>query len=217
MTRRFDMILFDLDGTLTDPGAAITRSMAYALGEVGVLPPPPDELTWCIGPPLRQNLAKLQGPDRSHLIEPAVGAYLRRYVSEGVRETVVYRGTAAMLNRVRSRGAALHVATAKLTEHAEEVLVAFSLRQYFDRVFGSQRDGALGDKVELLRFILDETAVPRDRAVMVGDREHDVNAGKANRLFTIGVTYGYGSREELERTGADAICDSLGELATVLL
>ena len=214
---RFDSVLFDLDGTLTDPRIAITTSMAYALAELGVTPPPIDELIWCIGPPIRQNFARLLGPDRAHLVETAVEIYYRRYEREGVRETLAiprHRCDAAPTARP---GASIYLATSKFVDHAEHVLEAFSLRQYFTAVFGSGRDGALADKSELVRFILKEIGSPKDRAVMIGDREHDIIGGKANGIFTIGVTYGYGSRAELESAGADAICDSLEKILALIL
>ncbi len=129
--RRFDNVLFDLDGTLTNPQVAITASMAHALGEVGAAVPPIEELTWCIGPPLRQNFGKLLGPDRAHLIERAREAYLGRYAIKGVSETTRYPGTEAMLQSIRSAGPHLYLATTKFVDHAEEVLVAFSLREHF--------------------------------------------------------------------------------------
>jgi phosphoglycolate phosphatase len=214
---RFDSVLFDLDGTLTNPQVAITASMAYALAEVGVTPPPIEELLWCIGPPLRQNLGKLLGPDGPDLVERAAQAYLRRYATEGVRETTEYPGIDAMLQRIRASGARVYLATTKFVDHAEKVLIAFSLRQYFDGVFGARHDGSMGDKRELLRHIIEETGIDPGRSVMIGDREHDVVGAKANGIFTIGVTYGFGSREELVKAGPDAICDSPEAILALIL
>ncbi len=214
---RFDSVLFDLDGTLTDPRVAITSSMAHALAEVGAEVPPIEELVWCIGPPLRQNFGRLLGPDRAHLVERAAEAYLRRYETEGVRETRMYPGIDAMLRRIRTSGPHVYVATTKFVGHAEEVLIAFSLRQHFEGVFGARRDGSMGDKRELLRHILEKTSIDPARSVMIGDREHDVVGAKANDIFAIGVTYGFGSREELVNAGADAICDSPEEILALIL
>ncbi len=213
----FDTVLFDLDGTLTNPRVAITASMAHALAEVGAPVPPIEELLWCIGPPLRQNFGKLLGPERAHLVERAAEAYLRRYALEGVRETTKYPGIDAMLHRIRSAGPRAFIATTKFVDHAEEVLIAFSLREHFTGVFGANRDGSMGDKRLLLRHVLESTGIDPKRAVMIGDREHDVVGAKANGVFTIGVTYGFGSREELETAGADAICESPEEILTQIL
>jgi len=214
---RFESVLFDLDGTLTDPRVAITASMAHALAELGAPVPPIEALVACIGPPLRQNFGRLLGPDRAHLVERAADIYLRRYALEGVRETRAYPGIDAMLRRIRSSGASPYLATSKFVDHAEDVLTAFSLRQHFEGVFGSARDGSMADKSELLRFILAKTATRAARAVMIGDREHDIVGGKANGILTIGVTYGFGSRQELEQAGADAICDTPDDILALIL
>jgi phosphoglycolate phosphatase len=214
---RFDSVLFDLDGTLTDPHVAITSCVAHALGEVGAEAPPLEELLWCIGPPLRQNFGKLLGADRAHLVEPAAQAYLLRYEVHGVAETTMYAGIDAMLHRIRSSGPRVFLATTKFVDHADEVLRAFSLRPYFDGVFGARRDGSLGDKRDLLRHIIEETRIDPTRTVMIGDREHDIVGAKANGISTIGVTYGFGSREELMGAGADALCDSPDEILALIL
>jgi phosphoglycolate phosphatase len=214
---RFDSVLFDLDGTLTNPKVAITSSMAHALAEVGAEVPPLEELVWCIGPPLRQNLGKLLGPDRAHLVEPAAHAYLRRYATEGVRETTEYPGIDAMLHRIRSSGQRVYLATTKFVDHAEVVLTAFSLRDHFEGVFGARHDGSLGDKRELLQHLIETTGIDPARSVMIGDREHDIVGAKANGIYAIGVTYGFGSREELMSAGADAICESPEEILALIL
>jgi len=214
---RFDSILFDLDGTLTDPRVAITSSVAYALGEVGAHVPPLEELLWCIGPPLRQNFGKLLGVNRAHLVERTAEAYLRRYEIKGVSETTMYPGIDAMLRCICNSGPPVYLATTKFVDHADAVLNAFSLRQYFNGVFGARRDGSLGDKRDLLRHIIEESGIDPARSVMIGDREHDVVGAKANGIFAIGVTYGYGSREELTNAGADTLCDSPEEILALVL
>jgi len=214
---RFDSVLFDLDGTLTNPRVAITASMAHALGEVGADVPPIEELVWCIGPPLRQNLGRLLGRDRVHLVETAAQAYLRRYAIEGVRETTEYPGIDAMLHRIRRSGPRVYLATTKFVDHAEEVLIAFSLREHFEGVFGARQDGSMGDKRELLKHIIEKTGIDPAHSVMIGDREHDVVGARTNGIFSIGVTYGFGSREELTKAGADAICDSPEEILELIL
>ena len=214
---RFDSVLFDLDGTLTNPRVAITSSMAHALAEVGAPVPPIEDLVACIGPPLRQNFGRLLGPERAHLVERAAEIYLRRYAIEGVRETTEYRGIDAMLHRIRHAGPRVYLATTKFVDHAEQVLIAFSLRNHFEGVFGARQDGSMGDKRELLKHILEKTGIDPARSVMIGDREHDIVGGKANGIFTIGVTYGFGSREELEKAGADAICESPEEILALIL
>jgi phosphoglycolate phosphatase len=165
---------------------------------------------------LRENFAKLLGASRGDLVECAAQIYLRRYATEGVRETVMYPGIDMMLRKLSTR-ANLYLTTSKFVDHAEEVLRAFSLRRYFAAVSGSQRDGSMAAKTDLVRFILKTTGISRERAVIAGDREHDIVGGKENGIFTIGVSYGYGSRAELERADADKICDSPEEIIALIL
>ena len=214
---RFESVLFDLDGTLTDPRVAITASIAYAMREVGAEAPPADELLWCIGPPIRQNLAKLLATDDAALIERAALAYLHRYEIHGVRETTKYPGIDTMLARIQASGARIYLATTKWSDIADTVLKAFGLRDYFTDVFGSRHDGSLADKRELLAHIIQVTGIEPARAVMIGDREHDIIGAKTNGIASIGVTYGYGSREELANAGADMICDSPAEILQRIL
>jgi phosphoglycolate phosphatase len=209
---RFDAVLFDLDGTLTDPRVAITSSIAYAMHEVGREAPPADELLWCIGPPIRQNLAKLLATDDAALIERAALAYLHRYEIHGVDETTKYPGIDTMLDRIQASSARIYLATTKWSDIADTVLKAFALRDYFTDVFGSRHDGSLADKRELLAHIIQTTGINPARSVMIGDREHDIIGAKSNRIYAIGVTYGYGSREELTAAGADLLCDSPEDL-----
>jgi len=209
---RFDVALFDLDGTLTDPRVAITSSIKYAMRAVGREAPPADELLWCIGPPIRQNLRKLLATDDTALIERAAQAYLHRYEIHGVSETTKYPGIDAMLARICDSGARIYLATTKWVDIAETILKAFALRDYFTDVFGSRHDGSLADKRELLAHIIQATGIDSARTVMIGDREHDIIGAKTNGIYAIGVTYGYGSREELLTAGADALCASPEEI-----
>jgi phosphoglycolate phosphatase len=129
----------------------------------------------------------------------------------------MYPGIDAMLQRICAADPRVYLATTKFVDHADAVLKAFSLRQYFTGVFGARRDGSLGDKRDLLRHIINEIGIDPARSVMIGDREHDMVGAKANSIATIGVTYGFGSREELHNAGADAICNSPEEILAALL
>jgi len=164
---------------------------------------------------VRENLRRLLATSDSALIERGVTLYLERYEKIGFRENRVYDGISEMLATLAHR-CRLLIVTTKLTESAERILAEFSLRAYFEGVFGTDRNGEPSDKAELVRMAIDRHALSPSSTAMVGDRRHDIAAGKRNSLFTIGAGYGYGSRDELVAAGADIICDSPAALAQVL-
>lgn len=215
MRTNFDAVLFDLDGTLTDSRPGIVRSVQFALQSLGFRAPLEDELQWCVGPPLRENFSRLLATSDSALIERAVALYLERYENIGFRENSVYDGIDAMLATL-ARRCRLLIVTTKLAESAERVLDAFSMRSHFEGVFGTDRSGAPSDKSELVRTALARHRLSPSSTAIVGDRHHDIAAGKSNGLFAIGAGYGYGSRDELAAAGADAICDSSDAVARIL-
>ena len=215
MHNKFDGVLFDLDGTLTDSGQGIVRSVQFALESLGVKPPPEEALLWCVGPPVRENLRRLLATSDSTLVERGVTLYLERYEKIGFRENRVYDGINEMLATLARRCRML-IVTTKLTESAQRILAEFSMRAYFEGVFGTDRKGEPSDKAELVRIAIARHKLPQSSTAMVGDRRHDIVAGKRSGLFTIGAGYGYGSRDELVAAGADIICDSPAALAQVL-
>ncbi|MHB8382123.1 MAG: HAD hydrolase-like protein [Candidatus Binataceae bacterium] len=144
-------LLFDLDGTLTDSRVGIIRSIQHAMRALGALPPSEESLGWCVGPPMRQNFARLLSTDDSTLIDRAFTHYLERYESIGYRENFVYDGVPAMLAALAS-GRRMFVATSKLASSAERILTEFKLRDFFEGVYGSERDGRLADKRELVPY-----------------------------------------------------------------
>jgi len=201
-------IFFDLDGTLVDPGRGISDSIQYALKCLGVAPPPAENLRWCVGPPLREIFSKLlPAPTSPEELEHAVSLYLERHSSVGLYQATAYDGVTEMLAALRD-GARLFVVTSKVTASAERILQALSLRGYFDMVTGSSPDGMLADKADALGTVLKQGKIEANSAAIVGDRAHDVRAGKRNGVFTVGVAYGYGTTSELIQSGADEICDS---------
>jgi phosphoglycolate phosphatase len=203
-------IYFDLDGTLTDPKIGITRSIRHALIELGHRAPPEDELTWCIGPPLLASLKTLLG--RDDLADTALTLYRQRFSEIGIYENGVYPDIHGLLATLHQSGRRLFVATSKPHLFAERIIDHFKLRPYFERVFGAELDGVRGDKTELLKYALAETGDDPTRAVMIGDRRHDMIGARNNRMTAIGVLYGYGSQEELRNAGAQYICPAPGAL-----
>ena len=219
MTRpKFDSVLFDLDGTLTNSLPGIARSIQHVLRILGAgaAIPSEDDLRWCVGPPLRELFQRLLITTDQTIIERAVELYIERYERIGFRESRVFPGVPEMLAAV-SAGRRLILVTSKLTESAEKVLAEFSLRKYFEGVYGTDRHGKPSDKSELVQTaITDHQCSPATTAI-VGDRHHDIAAGKTDHLFTIGVTYGYGTREELEKAAADKICSTPTEVTGALV
>jgi phosphoglycolate phosphatase len=197
-------IYFDLDGTLTDPKAGITRSIQYALGKLDREVPPEDELTWCIGPPLRASLAKLLGSD--DLADKALSLYRERFADIGIFENEIYPGIEDTLSVLTEQGRRLFVATSKPSVYAERIIDHFKLRVYFERVFGSELDGRRSDKTDLLSYALQTMRVDPAQSMMIGDRSHDMIGARNNGMTAVGVLYGYGSKEELLDAGAHHIC-----------
>jgi phosphoglycolate phosphatase len=200
-----DAIFFDLDGTLTDPKIGITRSIQFALDRLGhPAIPSEDELTWCIGPPLRASFTRLLGGE--HSSDRAVALYRERFADIGIFENSLYAGIADMLTALSRPGRRLFVATSKPGVFAERIIDHFGLRDHFERVFGSELDGTRSDKTHLLEYALKQTSVDPARAIMIGDRSHDIIGARNNGMGAIGVLYGYGSREELTEAGALHVC-----------
>jgi len=201
-------IFFDLDGTLSDPKIGIVRSIRHALDRLGMECPSDDELTWCIGPPLLDSFGEIVG---SALAPKALEHYRERFSVYGWKENQPYPGIIDVLRRLAESGKVLYVATSKPVVFADKIIRHFEMDQYFSRIFGSELDGTRANKGDLLRYALAEVD-PTSQSVMVGDRYHDILGAKANRIRSIGVTYGYGSRGELERAGADVVIDSPDQL-----
>jgi phosphoglycolate phosphatase len=200
-----DAIFFDLDGTLTDPKPGITRSIQYALGKLDhPAIPTEDELTWCIGPPLRASFATLLGAETS--ADLALSYYRERFSDVGLYENGVYAGIRDLLTALGQSGRRMFVATSKPHVFADRIIDHFELRPHFERVFGSELDGTRVHKSDLLAYALRETSVDPARAVMIGDRSHDIVGAKNNGIKGIGVLYGYGSKDELIGAGALHVC-----------
>ncbi|MCG8592536.1 MAG: HAD hydrolase-like protein [Proteobacteria bacterium] len=202
--------LFDLDGTLTDPGEGITRCVAHALDQLGLPPASDAQLRHAIGPPLRDSFVELGG--RPNQIEALVEAY--REV--GLFENAVYPDIPELLEQLRRRGVTLLVATSKPTVFAERVLEHFELRAFFTGVYGSELDGGLSDKSELLAHARERSHFTPETSALVGDRRFDMQAARAGGLLAVGALWGYGSSEELIASGADVLAEKPRSVASLL-
>lgn len=209
-------VLFDLDGTLTDPFVGITRSIDYALTGLGRVSPPPENLRWCIGPPLRASFRELLETDDDASLAEAVRLYRERYADVGKFENTLIEGIPDALAALHGQGAYLSVATSKLKTYAGEIVEHFGLRGWFHVVHGSELDGRNSAKADLIGHILAAEEIDPGRSVMIGDRSHDVVGAAAHGIPTIGVAWGYAAPGELEAAGAVAIARSPSELATIV-
>jgi len=206
-----DAIYFDLDGTLTDPKPGITRSIQYALQRLDhPTMPTEDELTWCIGPPLRASFVRLLGAETS--ADLAVSYYRERFSDIGLYENGVYDGIGEVLTSLCASGHRLFVATSKPHVFAERIIDHFGLRDHFERVFGSELDGTRVDKSHLLEYALKQASVDPSKTLMIGDRSHDMVGAVNNGMKGIGVLYGYGTRDELLDAGAHHVCATPGAI-----
>ena len=213
---KYDIYLFDLDGTLTDPKIGITKSFQYALAEFGIHEEL-DNLTKFIGPPLRESFGGYGFSESD--IEKAVSKFREYFVKTGMFENTVYHDIPDILQNLKDRGRTLAVATSKVTEYANRILEHFNLAQYFDFVSGDEMDGSLTKhgKRDIIQIALDNLDSERKMStVMIGDRKHDVLGANDVGIDSIGVMWScYGSRDELETSGATWIVDNANEICDI--
>lgn len=208
-------VFLDLDGTLTDPKPGITRSIRHALTGLGVDAPEEDALTWCIGPPLAQVFEVLL--DDAARVPRAIDLFRERFGAVGLYENRVYDGVPEMLERLADAGFRLALATSKPHVYARRIVEHFGLDRWVGPVFGAELDGTRSDKAALLAHALEQTGCAPGRAVMLGDREHDVRGALANDLPCVGAAWGYGGAEELRAAGAVALAADPEEAAAHVL
>ncbi len=211
-----DTVLFDLDGTLTDPSPGIPNCIRYALEKLGRPAPAVHELHWCIGPPLYDSFAKLLRSEDEILINSAIAHSRERFSSVGMYENTLYPEIPFVLNSLRAIGSRIFVATSKPKVFAERIVRHFCLDVFLDGVYGAELGGVRSDKGELIAHVIQQERLSAQRTVMVGDRSHDVVGAKKHEISCIGVTYGYGTREELMTSGAVAIATRPEEIIALV-
>jgi phosphoglycolate phosphatase len=209
-------LFFDLDGTLSDPSEGITRSVQYALQGLGRPYPTKAELTRFIGPPLRWTLPRLLDTDDKDLVETAINYYRQRYEDVGLFENQVYPGIPELLRQLQDDGYPLYVVTSKPTVYADRIIRHFGLRSCFIEVYGPELDGRFDEKRELVGFILHQRSLDPQSTVMIGDRASDIESGRAYGTLAIGVTYGFGTLDEITAAKPDRICSSPAEIDTAV-
>lgn len=209
-------VLFDLDGTLTDPKEGITRCIQYALDRLGLPQPPKEELLWCIGPPLKTSFSALINTTDDQTLDQAVTYYRERFAKSGIFENRIYPEVPVNLKKLHKAGFNLFLSTSKPSVFAHQILEFFNLTKFFKGIYGSELDGRLSDKTDLIAHILKQERRDPNSSLMVGDRIHDIVGGRANGLLTAMVTYGYGTKEEINEANPDYTFDSPNELTATL-
>ncbi len=210
-------LLFDLDGTLTDPALGITNSVMYALQKLGA---PVEERSFYyrfIGPPLLDSFAHYCGfsPEKSR---EALRLYREYFADKGIYENTVYDGIPALLADLQRAGYKLIVATSKPEIYAKQIFDHFDMAKYFSFIGGADLEETRATKDAVIRYVLESIGNPApDVCLMVGDREYDVRGAHALGMDAVGVLYGYGSRAELAAAGAYKIAESVADLRHLLL
>lgn len=211
MLNKIENILFDLDGTLTNPKEGIINSILYALNKLGIKENRINELDSFIGPPLIESFAKrynLADKDASDAVK-----FYREYFSvKGLYENELYPGIEKLLDFLMDKQYKLFVATSKPTIYTIRIIEHFKLDKYFTGIVGSNIDNTLTDKTEIISYVIDKYRIAPSSSVMIGDRSFDIIGAKNNLMHSIGVTYGYGSLDELESQSPDYIVRSISEL-----
>ena len=214
----YDVALFDLDGTLTDPKEGITTCVQYALKDIGIEEENLDNLVDFIGPPLKEHFMERYGLSEEAALA-CVAKYRERFTPIGKFENKVYEGIEELLKTLKGRGIKLAVATSKPLPLAMDILEHFGLAQYFDVVAGSELDGRRTRKADVIKYafeMLGQKGMSYTNPVMIGDRMHDIMGAKEAGIDCIAVAYGYGSMEELTGAGPSYIASTVMEIADII-
>ncbi len=210
----YKYILFDLDGTLTNPKEGITKCVRYALRHFGI-EKECDELTSFIGPPLWEQFMKFANLSKEDADE-AVRLYRERFAPIGLFENEIYEGVLDVLKELKARGKIIALATSKPVVFAEQIVDKYGIAPFLDYLSGSELDGTNVEKDKVIKNAMAALGATPEETIMIGDREHDVFGAKANRIKCIGVLYGFSAEGELEKAGADCIVSTPYELLTKL-
>lgn len=214
----YQYILFDLDGTLTDPKEGITKCVRYALHSFGI-EAELDDLVDFIGPPLAESFRKYYQMSEEDALR-AVAKYRERFSGTGIYENGVYSGIAELLAGLQKSGRKVALATSKPEVYARQILDHYALSSYFDVIVGSEMNGKRTDKAEVIEEALRQLGIAgeedKSRTLMVGDRLHDMVGASKNGIRGLGVYYGYAHEGELETAGASAVVKTVQELQDYL-
>lgn len=212
----YNIVLFDLDGTLTDPGEGITNSVAYALNKFGIEVADKTTLYNFIGPPLIDSFMKYYNMSYEDGLR-AVEYYREYFGVTGIFENAMFDGIPELLEEIKKSGRVVSLATSKPEQYAVRILEHFNLTQYFDFVGAATMDESRSKKADVITYTLDKLNVTdKSMVVMIGDRHHDIDGANQNGLDSIGVLFGYGNRKELETAGATYIAETVNDILKFL-
>lgn len=212
----FKNILFDLDGTLTDPAIGITNSVMYALNKYNIKVSDRSELYKFIGPPLITSFKSYYGFTEAQAMD-AVAFYREYYAPKGIYENVLYDDIPRMLNELKSMGCKIYLATSKPEDFAIKILKFFQIDQYFDFIGGATMDEKRTTKIEVIKYVIEKGGIEdMSKAVMVGDREYDILGAHNVGMPSIGVLYGYGSLRELSGAGANYYANTAMDIVKIV-
>ena len=215
--KSYGYLFFDLDGTLTDPAEGITKSVAYALEKFGILVADRRELYCFIGPTLYDSFRKYYGfsdEDANRAVE-----YYREYFRvDGIFDNKVYDGIPELLAKLKDAGKKLVLATSKPEEFARRIMDKFELAQFFELIAGATMDGSIGKKSEVIEYAIKGAGISdKSSVLMIGDRENDILGARKAGVDSMGVLFGYGSRQELEAAGPTYIAESVEQIGKMLI
>ncbi len=211
-----NIILFDLDGTLTDSAEGIIRSAQYMQEKMGMPIWQSEDLHFMIGPPLRESFRDAFHMDETQ-IEQGILHFRERYFSVGLFENIVYTGIPETLQQLRAMGKRLAVATSKHQSTAIRILEHFGLTEYFEIIGGDDQASARNTKAKVIAYVMEQLQADTTDIIMVGDRKFDIEGAHTMHIPAIGVLYGYGNQQELTACGADAIVQTPQDLLTVFI
>ena len=217
MNNNFEYILFDLDGTITDSGEGITKSVQYALKNFDILVNNLEELYKFIGPPLKESFKEYYKFDEEKA-NLALIKYREYYADKGIYENNLYDGIIELLDKLKENGKTIILATSKPEVYAKQILKYFKIDKYFAFVAGSDFEETRVRKGDVIKYALEGANISDlSKVIMVGDREHDIIGAKENNIKSIGVLYGFGNVIELTQARAEYIAKSTNELLDILL
>ena len=212
----YQYILFDLDGTLTDPGEGITNSVDYALKKYNIIIEDKKELYKFIGPPLQESFQKYYGFSTEQSLQ-AVEFYREYFRDKGIFENEVYNGTAETLSVLKNKGKHIILATSKPERFARQILAHFDLMRYFDFVAGATMNGSRSKKDDVIRYAVSSYPINNlSESIMIGDREHDILGANKVGMDSIGVLFGYGDNDELKKAGAAYIVKEMTDILNIV-